>query len=100
MTNAIRYSPEQSIITIRLLSTKHHVTISISDQGPGISPDDLPYIWDRFYRGDKSRARTYGGTGLGLAITKKLVQAMQGDIRVDSQVGKGSTFTFTLPIAK
>lgn len=100
MTNAIRYSPEQSIITIHLSATKHQVEISITDQGPGISPDDLPYIWDRFYRADKSRARTYGGTGLGLAITKKLVHAMQGDIRVDSHDGNGSTFTVTLPIAK
>jgi signal transduction histidine kinase len=100
ITNAIRYSPEQSIITIGLLSSKQYVAVSVSDQGPGISSDDLPYIWDRFYRADKSRARNYGGTGLGLAITKKLVQAMQGDIRVDSHVNKGSTFTFTLPIAK
>jgi signal transduction histidine kinase len=100
ITNAIRYSPEQSIITIRLITTKQHVAISVSDQGPGISSDDLPYIWDRFYRADKSRARNYGGTGLGLAITKKLVQAMQGDIKVDSHVNKGSTFTVTLPIAR
>ncbi|EIW19640.1 sensor histidine kinase [Pelosinus fermentans] len=100
LTNAIRYSPENSTITIHLSVTKHQVAISVIDQGPGISPDDVPYIWDRFYRADKSRARTYGGTGLGLAITKKLVHAMQGEISVDSHVGKGSTFTFTLPIIK
>lgn len=100
LTNAIRYSPEESTITIHLSATKHQVAISVIDQGPGISPDDVPYIWDRFYRADKSRARTYGGTGLGLAITKKLVHAMQGEISVDSQVGKGSTFTFTLPVIK
>ncbi len=100
LTNAIRYSPENSTITIQLSTTKHQVAISVIDQGPGISPDDIPYIWDRFYRADKSRARTYGGTGLGLAITKKLVHAMQGDISVDSHVDKGSAFTFTLPITK
>jgi signal transduction histidine kinase len=99
LTNAIRYSPEQSIITISFFAAKEHIAISIRDTGSGISPDDLPYIWDRFYRVDKSRARTCGGTGLGLAITKKLVQAMQGDITVISTLGKGSTFTVTLPIA-
>ncbi len=100
VTNAIRYSPNQSTITIRLATIKHHIAISVIDSGLGISPDDLPYIWDRFYRADKSRARNCGGTGLGLAITKKLVQAMQGDITVHSKIDEGSTFTFTLPIAK
>ena len=99
LTNAIRHSPEQSVITINLSARKEHLAISITDLGSGISPDDLPYIWDRFYRADKSRARSYGGTGLGLAITKKLIQAMHGEITVQSVVGKGSTFTFTLPIA-
>jgi signal transduction histidine kinase len=100
LTNAIRHSPEKSTITISLAAIKDHIAIAITDNGSGISPDDLPYIWDRFYRADKSRARTYGGTGLGLAITKKLVQAMQGDITVNSKLDKGSTFTFTLPIVK
>lgn len=99
ITNAIRYSPHESEITINLSATKQHLAISVSDLGSGISPADLPYIWDRFYRADKSRARSYGGTGLGLAITKKLVEAMHGSITVDSTVGKGSTFTFTLPLA-
>lgn len=98
ITNAIRHSPEQSEITISLSATKQHIAISISDLGSGIAPADLPYIWDRFYRADKSRARSYGGTGLGLAITKKLVAAMRGTITVHSTVGKGSTFTFTLPV--
>lgn len=100
LANAIRHSPEKSTIIISLCAIKEHISIAIRDTGSGISPEDLPYIWDRFYRADKSRARAYGGTGLGLAITKKLVQAMQGDITVNSKLGKGSTFTFTLPIVK
>lgn len=100
LTNAIRHSPEQAVITISLSIIRQSLSIAIIDSGSGISPEDLPYIWDRFYRGDKSRARISGGTGLGLAITKKLIQAMQGTITVESQLGKGSTFTFTLPIVK
>lgn len=100
ISNAIRHAPESSAIDISLYAVKHHVALSIADHGPGIPLTDLPYIWDRFYRGDKSRARTHGGTGLGLAITKKLVQAMAGDIIVYSIPGQGATFTFTLPIAK
>lgn len=100
ITNAIRHSPEQSTINVNLYTIKQHVAIKITDQGPGIALIDLPYIWDRFYRGDQSRARNHGGTGLGLAITKKLVHAMNGDIMVHSIPGKGATFTFTLPINK
>jgi len=100
ISNAIRHSPEQSVISITLYTAKQYVAIAIADQGTGISPIDLPYIWDRFYRGDQSRARNYGGTGLGLAITKKLVHAMNGDITVHSILGSGATFTFTLPISK
>lgn len=98
ITNAIRHTPEQSTITINLYTIKHHVALELYDQGPGIPLADLPHIWDRFYRGDPSRARNDGGTGLGLAITKKLVHAMNGTIMVHSVPDKGATFTFTLPI--
>jgi len=100
ITNAIRHAPVSSTIDISLYIAEQHVAMAIADHGTGIPLKDLPYIWDRFYRGDKSRARTHGGTGLGLAITKKLVQAMKGDIIVYSIPGQGATFTFTLPIAK
>jgi len=100
ITNAIRHAPENSTVNIDLSIADQHVAVAIADQGTGIPIKDLPYIWDRFYRGDKSRARNHGGTGLGLAITKKLVQAMAGDISVYSIPGQGATFTFTLPIAK
>ena len=76
------------------------VSISVSDTGEGIPPEDLPLIFERFYRVDKSRARTTGGSGLGLTIAKRLVEAHGGTIEVKSQVGKGSCFTFTLPISK
>lgn len=100
ITNAIRHAPENSTIDISLYTTKQHVAIAIADHGSGIPLTDLPYIWDRFYRGDKSRARNHGGTGLGLAITKKLVHAMKGEIVVYSIPNQGATFTFTLPIAR
>jgi len=100
ITNAIRHAPENSTIDISLYIADQHVAMSLADHGPGIPLTDLPYIWDRFYRGDKSRARNHGGTGLGLAITKKLVQAMNGDIIVYSIPNQGATFTFTLPIFK
>ena len=74
------------------------VSISVSDTGEGIPPEDLSMIFERFYRVDKSRARTTGGTGLGLTIAKRLVEAHGGTIKVKSKVGQGSTFTFTLPV--
>jgi len=100
ITNALRHAPERSTIDISLYTVDQYVAVAIADHGIGIPLTDLPYIWDRFYRGDKSRARNHGGTGLGLAITKKLVQAMNGDIIVHSIPNQGATFTFTLPIAK
>ena len=100
ITNAVRHAPENSTIDITLSKEGSYVAVAISDHGPGILPKDLPHIWDRFYRGDQSRARNQGGTGLGLAITKKLVQAMGGEILVYSIPNQGATFTFTLPINK
>jgi signal transduction histidine kinase len=73
------------------------VRTTVSDTGAGISPEDLPYIFDRFWRGDKSRARTEGSSGLGLAITKQLVLAHRGTINAESELGKGTTFTIELP---
>jgi signal transduction histidine kinase len=73
------------------------VEVSVEDSGPGIDGNDLDHVFDRFYRHEKSRSRVAGGSGLGLAIVKELVEAHGGSVRVESEVGKGSTFTFTLP---
>jgi signal transduction histidine kinase len=75
-----------------------YVRVSVRDSGAGIAPDDLPRVFDRFYRGDKSRARARGGTGLGLAIAKTWVEAMRGKIGVTSEPGHGAEFWFTVPV--
>jgi two-component system, OmpR family, phosphate regulon sensor histidine kinase PhoR len=74
------------------------VEVSVSDSGLGIPQEDLGRLFERFYRVDKARSREMGGTGLGLAIVKHLARAQGGDVRVESEVGVGSTFTFTLPL--
>jgi signal transduction histidine kinase len=76
------------------------VEVSVRDTGEGIPPEHLPYIFERFYRADRSRSRATGGTGLGLSIAKQLVEAHGGRLSVASQVGRGTTFTFTLPVAE
>lgn len=96
--NAIKFTPRNGKVTISLGAANNSVLISVSDTGIGIPADDLPRIFERFYKVD--RARSGGGTGLGLAIAKHIVQAHGSDIRVSSEEGKGSTFTFSLPIAR
>jgi signal transduction histidine kinase len=98
VSNAIRYTPEGGAITISAVGREQSVEISVSNTGPGIPPEELPYVFERFYRGDKSRQREEGGSGLGLAIAKSLVQAHGGDMRVSSQPGQGTVFTFWLPL--
>jgi heavy metal sensor kinase len=95
--NAIRYSPPDTRITIRLLRRDNHAVIEVSDQGPGIAPEHQQKIFERFYRVDKSRARAEGGHGLGLAIAKWSVERQSGRIEVTSEVGKGSVFRIVLP---
>jgi len=99
--NAIRYTPENEWIVVTVTAVNNTATIEVTDTGIGIPADALPYIFERFYRVDPSRARQSGGSGIGLTIARHLVWAMGGDIRATSEgPGKGSTFTFTLPIAK
>jgi signal transduction histidine kinase len=100
LTNALHHTPENGTITLHGETIEDGVCITVSDTGAGVPPDDLPYIFDRFWRGDKSRTRTEGSSGLGLAITKQLVLAHGGTISVESEVGKGSTFTIELPETK
>lgn len=97
--NAVQHTdPENGLIKVSLVANRNNSVLSVQDNGPGISQESLPHIFDRFYRADTSRARQYGGAGLGLAISKSIVEAHKGSIEVDSQTGKGTTFFVYLPI--
>jgi signal transduction histidine kinase len=100
LNNAIAHTPEGGEITVAACVSGAEVAVSIHDTGGGIAPEHLPFVFDRFYRADKSRARQTGGAGLGLAIVKQLVLAHGGAITATSTPGQGSTFTFTLPAAR
>jgi signal transduction histidine kinase len=104
LTNALRHTPQGECVTLSAALSpslpggdKGGVTISVSDTGTGIPTEELPYIFERFWRGEKSRSRAGGGSGLGLAIAKQLVELHGGSIAVESTPGAGSTFRFTLP---
>jgi len=97
LTNALRHTPESGSITLKAEAKSDGMRIIVEDTGGGISAEELPYIFDRFWRGDKSRTRTEGSSGLGLAITKQLVLAHGGTIMAESEIGKGTTFTIELP---
>jgi two-component system sensor histidine kinase BaeS len=97
--NALQYTPAGGTVTISALQEKSYVLIRIVDTGVGIAPEDLPHIFERFYRADRSRSRSSGGSGIGLTIAKLLAEAHGGFIRAESAgLGKGSTFTLGLPI--
>jgi signal transduction histidine kinase len=96
--NAITHTPKDGIITITARNLDTWLEIAVDDTGEGIPAEDLPNVFERFYRVDKSRARATGGAGLGLAIAKSLVEAHGGNIEVRSEEGKGSRFSFTLPV--
>lgn len=97
--NAAQHTPPGGQITVSARPAGPEIEVSVRDTGGGIAPEDLPYVFERFYRADKSRARTTGGAGLGLAIVKQLVEAHGGQVGVASEPGQGTTFTFTLPVA-
>ncbi|HCY5282872.1 TPA: GHKL domain-containing protein, partial [Staphylococcus aureus] len=96
LTNAINYSYEDGDINVRVYRDDFCVIFEVQDFGIGIKLEDQQRIFERFYRVDKARSRDSGGTGLGLSITKHIVEAHQGNIEVNSQVGKGSTFKVIL----
>jgi two-component system OmpR family sensor kinase/two-component system sensor histidine kinase BaeS len=97
LMNAIRYTPAGGTIETGAQAEGATIRVWVRDTGAGIPRDDLPYIFDRFYRVDKSRSRSTGGTGLGLAIARRFVEAHGGKIYAASEAGTGTCITFTLP---
>jgi two-component system sensor histidine kinase VicK len=98
--NAIKFSPQGGTITLRLEDAGEMLQVSVSDTGIGIPEEQVERIFERFYQVDGSATRKFGGAGLGLAIVKRIVEAHGGRIWVKSQLGLGSTFSFTLPKAR
>jgi signal transduction histidine kinase len=97
VSNALRYTRAGGAIEVRARRMAHGVEVVVHDTGEGIRAEDLPHIFERFYRGEKSRNRGTGGAGLGLAITQGIVRAHGGDIKVESRPGKGAKFMFNIP---
>lgn len=98
--NAIYYGKEGGFVEVRILDMPQHVVVELADNGIGVASEDLPRLFERFYRVDKSRSRNQGGTGLGLAIVKHIIESHGQTINVHSEVDRGTTFSFTLPKAK
>ena len=100
LENAVAHTAEGGSINVTASAEGKWVEVNVSDTGEGIPAEDLPYVFERFYRVDKSRARATGGSGLGLTIAKRLVEAHGGTITVQSELGRGSRFSFTVPIVE
>jgi len=98
VNNAVKYSGPGSKIRVSVTKDEETIYISVSDNGPGIEPEHLERIFERFYVADKARSRKLGGTGLGLAIVKHVAQAHGGEVTVESKLGEGSTFIISLPL--
>lgn len=107
VSNAVRHTPPGGRVTLRAYGAgdgeekggREEIVVEVADTGSGIAPENLPYVFDRFWRAEKSRSRRTGGSGLGLAIVRKLVEAHDGRTGVLSTVGEGSVFTLRLPVA-
>ena len=98
VSNALRYSPDGGVVKIGWQRKNDRVRLSVTDQGVGIKKDQIARLTERFYRVDKARSRNTGGTGLGLAIVKHILQRHDARLQIDSEWGKGSTFTCVFPI--
>ena len=99
LSNALEHTPSNGSIALTAKVDGRCIHVDIVDTGEGIAPQHLPFVFERFYRADPSRTRSTGGSGIGLAIVKQLIQAHGGDVSVESQLGNGSRFSFTLPLA-
>lgn len=99
VSNAVRYTPPGGNVTLSVTRNSHAVVFQVQDTGPGIPPEEVPFVFNRFYRGDKARSGENGASGLGLAIAKSIVEAHGGTITVSSRQGAGTTFTVTLPVS-
>ena len=99
LDNAFKYTPYEGSITLSLTHENNNALVIIQDTGIGISPEDMPYIFERFYRADRARTRNRGGSGLGLAIVQAIVQEHRGRVQVESIPGKGSIFTVRIPLS-
>ncbi len=95
LSNAIRHTPAGGRVGVRVSARDGQVRLTVADSGPGIPPEDMPHMFERFYRADRSRSRASGGSGLGLAIVRQLMEAMGGRVEVESQPGRGAAFTCT-----
>ncbi|WP_271396371.1 sensor histidine kinase [Salinicoccus roseus] len=97
LDNAIKYTPRGNHVRLEVVQTKHEVLTVISDTGDGIAEEDMPYIFERLYRAEKSRSRSKGGSGLGLTIAKEIVELHNGRMEVESELGEGTVFNISLP---
>jgi signal transduction histidine kinase len=98
LDNALRHSPEGTSIEVEVARVSGEARLTVRDHGDGISADDMPFVFDRFYRGEKSRSRSYGGAGLGLAIARGIVDGHGGRIWAENAAGGGAKFVIALPI--
>ncbi len=98
LDNALKYTPAQGLVTVGLIPTGTEVEVIVSDTGVGISTEDLPHVFERFYRADPARGRDPGGTGLGLSIARWIVEQHEGEIRIESELEKGTTVRVRLPL--
>ncbi|MCD6344033.1 MAG: HAMP domain-containing protein [Anaerolineae bacterium] len=98
LSNALRYVPEGGHVTVRAMEQNQEIVVAVADDGPGIPPEDLPHLFERFWRGDRARRRATGGSGLGLSIARELARAHGGRLWAESVEGEGSMFAFALPV--
>jgi two-component system phosphate regulon sensor histidine kinase PhoR len=96
--NGIKYTPENGSVIIRTVSDSNHLTFVVKDSGIGIPPEDLPRLFEKFYRGKQREARAQPGSGLGLAIVHSIAESHRGKVWVESEIGKGSTFYLQIPL--